>query len=72
MAEINDTFMSAGQEYKIVFKNVNKDRISIIPIGDSIKMPVTKEQMIIGTEYYKVTYIRSDKRITLELIKKGD
>lgn len=72
MIEVGDTFMDLAQEYKIVFKNEEKNRISIIPIGDFIRIPYLQEKIIIDNEYYKVTYIhQSTKRITLDLMRKG-
>jgi hypothetical protein len=71
MIEVGLTFMDLSQEYRVVFKNDEKNRISIEPIGDFIRMPQLNEKIIIDNTYYIVTYIKEgQKRITLDLIRK--
>lgn len=69
MVDVGDTFMDLAQEYRVVHKNEEKNRISITPIGDFVRIPLLKERITINSQYYKVTYIHLGKgRITLELI----
>lgn len=71
LMETGFTFMDLSQEYKVIYKNDEKNRISIIPIGDFVRMPILKEKMVIDSDYYIVTYIHEgQKRITLEKIRK--
>lgn len=65
--------MNVSQEYRVIYKNKEKNRISIIPIGDFVRLPQIKEIIKINNDVYKVSYINSgQKRITLDLVRKGE
>lgn len=73
MVDIDYTFMDTRQEYKVIYKNVEKNRIYIIPIGDDIRLPEIGEIIKINNDIYKVSYIHhGKKRITLDLVRKGE
>lgn len=73
MVDIDYTFMDTRQEYKVIYKNIGKNRISIIPIGDDSRLPEIGEIIKINNDIYKVSYIHAGKkRITLDLVRKGE
>ena len=73
MIEEGTTFMTQGQEFRVVYKNEEKNRIAVQPIDKITWMPRINLLLLIENVYYKTIYIHSGKnRITLELVRKGD
>jgi len=71
MIEVGTTFMARGQEYRIVHKNEEKNRISIEPIGKITDILQLNEKLEIDNLFYKVMYIKEkQKRVALDLIRK--